>query len=138
MWQQGNTTFHGTMKLLPDTGTGYTINSYGDDWVSINGTKHSASLVLSASHGPQAWGCPNFEALTEAHFAQLALLKPEMVVFGSGQRLRFPKPQWLQSLYAERIGVETMDTQAACRTFNFLVGEGRVVLAALLLESGKP
>jgi uncharacterized protein len=94
--------------------------------------------VLSASHGPQAWACSSFDALTEAHFTQLALLKPEMVVFGSGQRLRFPKPQWLQSLYAQRIGVETMDTQAACRTFNFLVGEGRVVVAALLLESGKP
>ena len=126
------------MKLLPDAGTGYTITSYGDDWVSINGTKHSASLVLSASLGPQAWACSSFDALTEAHFTQLALLKPEMVVFGSGQRLRFPKPQWLQSLYAQRIGVETMDTQAACRTFNFLVGEGRVVVAALLLESGKP
>jgi uncharacterized protein len=138
MWQRRNITFHRTMKLLPDAGTGYTIHSYGDDWVSINGERHRQSLILSASHGPQVWNCLHFDALTEEHFAQLALLKPEMVVFGSGKRLRFPKPQWLQSLYAQRIGVETMDTQAACRTFNFLVGEGRVVVAALLLESDKP
>jgi uncharacterized protein len=126
------------MKLLPDAGTGFTINSYGEDWVSVNGEKHNASLILSAQLGPKAWDCASFDALTEDHFAQLAMLKPEMVVFGSGSRLRFPKPQWLQSLYAQRIGVETMDTQAACRTFNFLVGEGRMVVAALLLESGKP
>jgi len=68
----------------------------------------------------------------------LARLQPELVVFGSGLRLRFPRPQWLEGLYAQRIGVETMDTQAACRTFNFLVGEGRQVVAALLMESGKP
>jgi hypothetical protein len=47
--------------------------------------------------------------------------------------LRFPKPQWLAALYARRVGVETMDTQAACRTYNFLAGEGRKVVAALLL-----
>jgi uncharacterized protein len=126
------------MKLTPDAATGYSIHSYGAGWVSVNGERHTQSLVLSASLGPQPWNCPDFEALGEAHFQQLLQLKPEMVVFGSGERLRFPKPQWLQSLYAQRIGVETMDTQAACRTFNFLVAEGRVVVAALLLESGKP
>ena len=60
------------------------------------------------------------------------------MIFGSGSRLRFPNAMWLRPLIERRIGVETMDTQAACRTFNFLVGEGRVVVAALLLESGKP
>jgi uncharacterized protein len=56
-----------------------------------------------------------------------------LVIFGSGERIRFAQPQWLGALYAKRIGVETMDTQAACRTFNFLAGEGRRVVAALLL-----
>ncbi len=79
------------------------------------------------------WNCTGFDALQASHFEQLAALNPELVLFGSGERIRFPKPQWLQTLYARRIGVETMDTQAACRTYNFLAGEGRKVLAALLL-----
>ena len=55
------------------------------------------------------------------------------MLFGSGDRIQFPRPQWLAPLYSRRIGLETMDTQAACRTFNFLAGEGRKVVAALLL-----
>jgi uncharacterized protein len=126
------------MKLTPDATTGYSINSYGAGWISVNGERHTNSIILSASQGPHAWNCPDFDTLSSAFFEQLLDFKPEMVVFGSGNRIRFPQPQWVQSLYAQRIGVETMDTQAACRTFNFLVGEGRGVVAALLLESGKP
>ena len=60
---------------------------------------------------------------------------PELVVFGSGTRLRFAPPALLRGLMARRIGVETMDTAAACRTYNILAGEGRRVVAALLLET---
>ena len=60
---------------------------------------------------------------------------PELVVFGSGARLRFAPPALLRGLMARRIGVETMDTAAACRTYNILAGEGRRVVAALLLET---
>lgn len=126
------------MKLTPDAATGYSITSYGANWVAVNGERHTQSLILGADLAPLPWNCPCFEALEATHFQQLLAHKPEMVVFGSGDRLRFPPPQWLQSLYAQRIGVETMDTQAACRTFNFLAAEGRKVVAALLLESDKP
>jgi len=61
-------------------------------------------------------------------------LRPELVLFGSGTRLRFPPPAFLRSLMAQRIGMETMDTLAACRTYNILAGEGRHVLVALLIE----
>ena len=63
---------------------------------------------------------------------------PELVIFGSGARLRFAQPQWLEALYLKRIGVETMDTQAACRTYNILAGEGRDVLLAVLIENASP
>ena len=59
---------------------------------------------------------------------------PELVVFGSGSKLRFAPPALLRGLMARRIGVETMDTQAACRTYNILASEGRNVVAALILE----
>ncbi len=80
------------------------------------------------------WQCSRFEDLTAEHFALLAELDAEVVIFGSGQRNRFPPPAWLRPLMARRIGLETMDTQAACRTYNILAGEGRHVVAALLLE----
>ena len=76
------------------------------------------------------------EAVKLASGALMLALAPELVVFGSGARLRFPPPAWLQPLMARRIGVETMDTAAACRTYNVLAAEGRAVVAALLLGAG--
>ena len=59
----------------------------------------------------------------------------ELIIFGSGVRNRFPPPAWLQPLMARRLGLETMDTPAACRTYNILASEGRNVVAALILEA---
>jgi uncharacterized protein len=92
--------------------------------------------VVLGSRGERLdWACKRFEDLQASHFAQLAELNAELVIFGSGQRLRFPKPGWLQPLIEKQIGLETMDTPAACRTFNVLASEGRHVIAALLIES---
>ncbi len=120
------------MKLVPDSLQGYSITGYGPGWVSVNGEKNLTSVIVSAN-GITQWNCDSFENLSRQHFDQLAALNPELVLFGSGERIRFAQPQWLQNLYALRIGVETMDTQAACRTYNFLAAEGRKVVAALLL-----
>jgi uncharacterized protein len=121
------------MKLQPDSISGPSISAYGPGWVAINGEKFTSSLVLSARGGRTDWSCAHYDDLQASHFEQLAAMDAELILFGSGDRIRFPKPQWLESLYAQRIGVETMDTQAACRTFNFLAAEGRRVVAALLL-----
>jgi uncharacterized protein len=122
------------MKLHPDKTDGPTINGMGLGWIAVNGEKKTASIVLS-SRGPCVdWNCRQFDQLSASHFAQLAALAPELVIFGSGTQLRFPPAAWLQSLMAQRIGLETMDTAAACRTYNILASEGRHVVAALLLE----
>jgi uncharacterized protein len=121
------------MKLQPDAIQGPSVTGYGPGWVSVNGERYSASVVISAMGKCSEWGCPHFDDLQSAHFEQLVALEPELILFGSGERTRFPKGQWLESLYSRRIGVETMDTQAACRTYNFLAAEGRRVVAALLL-----
>ena len=68
-----------------------------------------------------------------AHFEAILALQPELVIFGSGARLKFVSPALLRALIDRRIGVETMDTPAACRTYNVLVSEGRSAVAALLL-----
>lgn len=122
------------MKFQPDRSDAQTIRGYGPGWIAIDQEKFSHSLIVSAHGLRQAWNCARFEDLTPAHFAQLAQIPAEMLLFGSGMRTRFVPPAWLQPLMAQRIGVETMDTQAACRTYNILAGEGRNVVAALLLE----
>jgi len=122
------------MKLQPDKFDVPVISGYGPGWVAVNGDKVSHSLVLTSHSIQFDWDCTGFEALTGVHFDRLAEIGAELVIFGSGQRLRFPKPEWLRALMARRIGVETMDTQAACRTYNILAGEGRHVVVALLVE----
>ena len=121
------------MKLVPDTAQGPSITSYGAGWVSVNQQRFSQNLFINSSAGAAPWICPGFEDLKAEHFEMFIDMQPELIVFGSGERLRFLHPGCLQRLYARRIGVETMDTQAACRTFNFLAGEGRKVVAALLV-----
>ena len=121
------------MKLQPDAIQGPSITSYGQGWVSVGGEKFSRNVFVSAQTGATWWDCPGFDAILPEHFDIFIQYEPELVIFGSGSRIQFPHPSCLQNLYARRIGVETMDTQAACRTFNFLAGEGRRVIAALLV-----
>jgi uncharacterized protein len=121
------------MKLLPDATIGTSITGYGADWVSVNGEKFTSNIYVSAQTGSALWQCPGFDDLLPEHFEVFASLQPELIIFGTGERIRFVHPSCLQNLYARRIGVETMDTQAACRTFNFLAAEGRRVIAALMV-----
>ncbi len=121
------------MKLHSDASSRYSINAYGAGWIEVNREKFSASLVVSAMGHRMDWNCTEYDALQITHFERLAELSPELVLFGSGARIRFPQPQWVEVLYSRGIGLETMDTHAACRAYNFLAGEGRKVVAALLI-----
>lgn len=126
------------MKLHSDKLDTQSITAYGEGWIAVNGQRHAGSLVLASGGQLLPWDCQRFEELTAAHFERLTSVMdeaPELVVFGSGSKLRFVRPALLQSLMARRIGVETMDTAAACRTYNILAGEGRRVVAALLMEA---
>ena len=127
------------MKLQPDRLDVQTILGYGPGWIGLGShgvaEKIEHSVVIGSRGEKFDWACERFEDLTEAHFARLIENRPELVIFGSGTRLRFPPPAFLRALMAARIGVETMDTIAACRTYNILAGEGRHVIAALLMEA---
>lgn len=127
------------MKLQPDRLDVQSILGYGPGWVGLgsNGVAEriERSIVIGSRGEKFDWNCPRFEDLTAAHFELLAQTRPELVIFGSGTRLRFPPPAFLRALMAQRIGLETMDTLAACRTYNILAGEGRQVIAALLIEN---
>jgi len=126
------------MKLHADKPDVQTVTAYGEGWLAIDGQRHQHSLVLSSSGRLAPWNCARFDELTADHFDSLLVLSPEppeVVVFGSGVRLRFLRPSLIRGLIERRIGIETMDTAAACRTYNILAGEGRRVVAALLLET---
>ena len=127
------------MKLQPDQSDAQVITGYGPGWVGVGtgtGSEKITHSVVLGSRGERIdnWAA-SFEALGPEHFDTLAKMDVEVVIFGSGSRIRFPKPAWLATLSARRIGVETMDTAAACRTYNILAQEGRMVAVALLLDA---
>ena len=122
------------MKIQPDISSAQTIQSYGPGWVQVAGEKIMHSVVIGSGGEQLNWNCRQFEDLQASHFEQLAQLKPELVVFGSGARQRFVSASLTRALIERQIGLETMDTPAACRTYNILVGEGRRVAVALLMQ----
>src|SRR4051812_45412536 len=109
------------------------FTGYGEGYVEVNRRRHAASLVVAADRLVTDWPAGSLEGLSADHLAALLDLKPEIVLLGTGARFQFPDPAVLAPLYKAGIGVEVMDTPAACRTYNILLGEGRRVIAALLL-----
>lgn len=122
------------MKIHPDSISVQSIKGYGPGWVQVANEKITHSVIIGSRGERLDWRCERFEDLTSAHFDQLAELKTELVIFGSGERLRFVNPALTQALIGQQIGMETMDTPAACRTYNILAGEGRCVAVALLMS----
>ena len=127
------------MKFQPDTLAGVNVitrHEPGRIWVGALPFEHS--LIVPWVGPVLPWQAANFQALTPAHFEQILALQPEVVIFGSGLRLRFLAPALLRALIEKGIGVETMDTAAASRTYNVLVNEKRSVLGAFIVEAGPP
>jgi uncharacterized protein len=123
------------MKLQPDTAEGVNlINRQEPERVWVAGRVHASSVLVPWAGEVTAWPAAALADLTHAHFEQILALRPELVILGSGPVLRFVPAQLLRPLIERRIGVETMDTPAACRTYNVLASEGRAVVAALLLS----
>ena len=123
------------MKLQADRMEGQNaIARHSAEGVVVNNVEYRESILVPWRGDLVPWPVGEFAQLDESRFAAVAALAPELVIFGSGARIRFPKPAWLQPLIARRIGIETMDTAAACRTYNILAQEGREVAVALLLD----
>lgn len=121
------------MKLQPDRLEGVNVIAGHDArGLIVNAQRWTESVVVPAQGEVRAWDCAQFDALTAAHFERLLSDAPEIVLIGTGTRQRFVPPALLRGLIERRIGVECMDTVAACRTYNVLVGERRRVTAALL------
>ena len=109
--------------------TGYTVSA-----ISVGGVEYGHSLRVAHASAAALWTATTFAEITAATVADSVTVDAEIVLIGTGQRLRFPPPNALRPLRDARIGFEVMDTAAACRTYNVLLGEGRKVAALLLVE----
>ena len=121
------------MKFHLSTTSGHVITAMGPGWIRVGPTEYRESLVLTPETVQPGWAAGGYEGLTEADFTALLAHRPEVVLLGTGSTMRFPHPRLTRALTEARVGVEVMDTPAACRTFNILAAEGRRVTAALLV-----
>ena len=122
------------MKLQLENTSGLnTFTAYGEDYVSVNGVRHHCNLAVLPDRLLPNWTQATFETLSVADIELLAALDSEVVLLGTGQRLRFPSPELMRPLLRAQKGIEVMDVPAACRTYNILIGEGRKVAVGLLL-----
>lgn len=123
-----------SVKFQPDFLDGVnTIGRFDGVRLVVGAQSFERSVIVPWVGAIVPWTAAGFETLRQADFDALLALRPEIVLFGSGSRLRFPNPALLRELIARRVGVESMDTAAACRTYNVLAAEGRNVVAALLI-----
>lgn len=123
------------MKIEREEAAGLNqFTAYGDGWVAVGGERLTAGALVAARDLVTGWGPPSIDRLESAHVEAIAALDPEVVLLGTGRAFRFPGPALLAPLHARRIGVEVMDTRAACRTYNLLLAEGRRVVAAIIVD----
>jgi len=122
------------VKFQPDVLAGTNVITRHDaDALWVGNQRFSHSLLVPWTGQVLPWAPSRPDELEASHFEAILALQPELVIFGSGPRLKFVAPALMRALIDRRVGVETMDTPAACRTFNVLVSEGRSAVAALLM-----
>ena len=123
-----------TVKIRLDTPSAtYVIRAYGPGQVTVNQQVYTRTLVVMPNLILPDWSPQCFDDLTLDQFADLSQYPLDIVLIGTGERLRFPAQSLLAPLRECHIGVESMDTGAACRTYNLLVAERRQVAAVLLM-----
>ncbi|WP_153131857.1 Mth938-like domain-containing protein [Dechloromonas hortensis] len=123
------------MKLHQSNTAGLNMfTAYGEGYVAVNNEKHQKNLILLPESIILEWSTATVSTLTESDMQKLLGLGTEIILLGTGARLRFPAGPLLRPFAPAGIGLEVMDLQAACRTFNILAAEGRKVAAALLFD----
>ena len=121
------------MKFQPEHEGAIAVTAYGPHWIAVNGERHDQSLFISHDGTVQPWFCQSFDELTASHLENLSAHSIDILLMGCGSTQQFVPLQWLIPLSQRGIGLESMDTPAACRTFNILASEGRQVSAVLLI-----
>jgi uncharacterized protein len=109
------------------------FTGYGAGYVAVNNQRYEHSIVVTPDTLHENWNVASVDAMAPDALGFLLALKPEILLLGTGATHRFPGPATLREFVQAQIGVETMDTAAACRTFNILMAEGRNVVAAIIV-----
>lgn len=121
------------MRFSQERIDGNSISAYASGQVTVNGEAITTSVIVTPKRIIHDWLPAVFEEMQAAHLERFARLDPEIILIGTGDTLRFPPAAWTAAYLARGIGVEVMDTAAACRTYNVLLSEDRRVVAALLI-----
>lgn len=127
------------MKVSLDTGSAsHRIRAYGEGSITINEDVYTSDLIVMPEHIVPEWASAPVAELTPGHLEVIEPYEPEIVLLGTGREQHFPPMQLMAALSRRGIGLETMDTAAACRTYNVLMSEDRRVAAALLMIEPAP
>lgn len=121
------------MKLHAEKGSGNYIQSAARDGVVINGARYTSPVIVSVDRIVSSWAPRPITELRPEDFQAALELEPELILFGTGTTHQFASNLLVTSIMSRGVGFEVMATDAACRTYNVLAGEGRRVVAALLL-----
>jgi uncharacterized protein len=122
------------MRFTEDSTSGINvIRAYGNGELRVNEQVYRGGVILSAATAVADANVQNLDDLLALGLSRALALQPELVLLGTGARQIFPAPSFGAQFLRAGIGFEVMDTSAACRTFNVLVGEQRRVAAILLL-----
>ena len=121
------------MKFHLNRAEGNVFTGHGPGFVRLGVVEYRENILVTANQIVTGWAPAGFDALVPEDFVAIAKLAPEVALLGTGSLLRFPHPRLTRALVDARIGLEIMDTAAACRTFNILAAEGRKVAAAVLV-----
>jgi uncharacterized protein len=112
-----------------------TITGYGIGYIEVNSKVYPHALIVQPEGEISPWPVSAFADLSSDNLASLCVFKPELIIIGTGKKQQFLKPELIKPLIQAKIGFEMMDSQAACRTYNILMKEGRQVLAAIILDT---
>jgi uncharacterized protein len=115
------------------TDGGHLILGYEPGRISVDGRSYTDGLIVSPERIVTGWGPEAAADLSAEHFQALVELDPQVIIVGTGQRQVFPDPRVYLAAMQRGLGVEIMDTGAACRTYNILMSEGRRVAAGLIM-----
>ena len=123
----------GTLVKAAEKGTGKeTLHADTGYRIRIADICYAQSLIVTP-RSVKMWDVKHLSALALTDFQYLAELGAEVIILGVGKSMAFPEVALTRPLVHRQIGLEVMDTAAACRTYNVLAGDGRPVAAALIL-----
>jgi len=109
------------------------VRSISERGIRVSDDYYNSPFILSGQQLVSEWNVTTIEDINESNLQVIFDMQPEVVLVGTGETQVF-LPVHVQGLFFRRsIGFEVMTTDAACRTFNILVAEGRHVVAALLI-----